>query len=67
MKIIHVIAVTLLASAPAMAADFRLEQTKTGEPFYQSPVPMAVYQQTHKSDLSDLTIENVLASKCLMR
>lgn len=58
MKIIHVIVVTLLASAPAMAADFRLEQTKTGEPFYQSLVPMAVYQQTHNSDLSDLTIKN---------
>jgi Protein of unknown function (DUF3999) len=58
MKIIHIIVVTLLASAPAMAADFKLEQTKTGEPFYQSLVPMAVYQQTHKSDLSDLTIKN---------
>jgi hypothetical protein len=58
MKIIHIILLVLLATAPAMAADFKLEQSKTGEPFYQSLVPMAVYQQTHKSDLSDLTIKN---------
>ena len=58
MKIIHVISLALLASSPATAANFSLKQTKASEPFYQSLVPMAVYQQTHKSDLSDLTIKN---------
>ena len=57
MKIIHAILVVLLMASPAFAADFRLE-TKDSQPFYQSPVPMAVYQQTHSSDLSDLTIKN---------
>jgi hypothetical protein len=58
MKIIHAILFAALASSPAMAANFKLEQTKDGQPFYQSLVPMAVYQQTHSSDLNDLTITN---------
>lgn len=63
MKIIRWVLVALLVSSPVMAADFRLETTKSSPPFYQSPVPMAVYQQTHKSDLSDLTIKNAVGEQ----
>ncbi len=57
MKIIHTILIALLTASPAFAADFKLE-TKDSQPFYQSPVPITVYQQTHSSNLSDLTIKN---------
>ena len=57
MKKIRAILLVLLTASPALAADFKLE-TKVSQPFYQSTVPLAVYQQTYSSDLEDLTIKN---------
>ena len=57
MKIIHNILFVLLASAPAMAASFKLD-VKDSKPFYQTGVPLEIYKQTHSSNLQDLTITN---------
>ena len=57
MKIIHNILFVLLASAPAMAASFKLD-VKDSKPFYQTSVPLEIYKQTHSSNLQDLTISN---------
>lgn len=57
MKITHNILFVLLASAPAMAASFKLD-IKDSKPFYQTSVPLEIYRQTHSSNLQDLTITN---------
>lgn len=62
MKITHNILFVLLASAPAMAASFKLD-VKDSKPFYQTNVPLEIYKQTHNSALSDLTITNAVGEQ----
>lgn len=46
-----------LLTQPVCAASFLLD-AKESKPFYQSSLPIAVYQQTRSSGLQDLTITN---------
>ena len=57
MKIMHGILLILLSAQPAMAANFKLD-APGNKPFYQTNVPLEIYQQTHHSNLQDLTITN---------
>ena len=57
MKIMHGILLILLSAQPAMAANFKLD-APGNKPFYQTNVPLEIYQQTHHSNLQDLTISN---------
>ena len=57
MKIMRGIILILLSAQPAMAANFKLD-APGNKPFYQTNVPLEIYQQTHHSNLQDLTITN---------
>ena len=57
MKIMHGILLIFLSAQPAMAASFKLD-APGNKPFYQTNVPLEIYQQTHHSNLQDLTITN---------
>jgi Protein of unknown function (DUF3999) len=60
MKRLNMIGFALFAAcntAPAMAASFTLD-AKSGEPFYQTQLPLAVYEYTLSNNLSDLSITN---------
>lgn len=46
-----------LFPSPVTAAGFQFD-AKGGEPFYQSELPLAVYQYTQRDDLQDITITN---------
>lgn len=57
MKIMHGILLILLSAQLAMAASFKLD-APGNKPFYQTNVALEIYQQTHHSNLQDLTITN---------
>ena len=57
MKIIHGILLILGTSQLAIAASYKLD-IKDNKPFYQTGITLEIYNQTHSSNLQDLTISN---------
>ena len=57
MKIIYGILLILGTSQLAIAASYKLD-VKDNKPFYQTGIPLEIYNQTHSSNLEDLTISN---------